>query len=274
MSRARINGAELFYDERGSGEPLLFHHGYTGSHDGWAGVVERLQDRYRCIVMDCRGAGDSEHTAGGYTIAQYADDVIGMADHLGLGRFTYIGHSMGGIIGMELGLRYAERLERLVLVAPAPADGVDVPPEMRERARRIWRERERETMIAERIALNPRPVPRELIARNVERALSVSEGHYEGSWEGLVNFRPGDAISAITTPTLVVAGAADSLLQANLKDFQRLPNATLHVFSRVGHGIPYDIPEEFTAVLADFLEHGPVTAAVLMERMQAAAGSR
>lgn len=271
MPRARINGAELFYDEHGSGEPLLFHHGYTGSHDGWAGVVERLQDRYRCIVMDCRGAGDSEHTADGYTIAQYADDVIGMADHLGLGRFTYIGHSMGGVIGMELGMRYGDRLARLVLVAPAPADGVVVPAEMRERARRIWRERDRETMIAERVALNPRPVPRELIQRSVDRALSVSEGHYEGSWQGLVDFRPGDAIRAITTPTLVVAGAADSLLQANLKDFQRLPNATLHVFSRVGHGIPYDIPDEFTAVLADFLEHGPVTAAVLMERMRAAA---
>lgn len=60
-----------------------------------------------------------------------------MADHLGLDRFTYVGHSMGGVIGFELGLSYPDRLNKLVLIAPAPADGVAVPVSFRERAAKL-----------------------------------------------------------------------------------------------------------------------------------------
>ncbi|MEP6870662.1 MAG: alpha/beta hydrolase [Anaerolineaceae bacterium] len=127
MSQATINGVNLFYDEHGSGEPILIHHGYTGSHYTWDDVVPHLADRYRVFRMDCRGTVDSGHPADGHTIEQYAADVIAMVDHLGLEKFTYVGHSMGGVIGYELGLSYQDRLNKLVLVAPAPADGVVAP---------------------------------------------------------------------------------------------------------------------------------------------------
>ncbi|HLZ71316.1 MAG TPA: alpha/beta hydrolase [Dehalococcoidia bacterium] len=148
MPRATINGAELFYDQAGQGEPIIFHHGYTGSHDTWSDLITpRLRDRYHCIYMDSRGAGDSGHPESGYTIEQYARDVVGLADLLGLNTFTYCGHSMGGVIGMELGINHVARLNKLILVAPAPSDGVQAPPEMHERARQLRRERDRDTMI-------------------------------------------------------------------------------------------------------------------------------
>lgn len=268
MPRARVNGVELYYEIHGEGEPVLFHHGYTGSHDSWAEVVPHLAGRYRCILMDCRGAGDSEHAHDGYTIAQYADDVVAMADTLGLGTFTYVGHSMGGVIGYELGLRYPQRLARLVLVAPAPADGVQAPPGMHERARALRAARDAETMLRERLVMAPRRPDPDLFRRAVERALSVSDGHFEESWRELERYRVGERLKGITVPTLVVAGVADGLLEANLRDFLRLPNATLHVFSRVGHQIPREVPAEFAAVLADFLEHGVVTARTLQQRLR------
>jgi pimeloyl-ACP methyl ester carboxylesterase len=272
MPKATINGAELFYDEAGSGEPILMHHGYTGSHDAWWDLITpRLKDRFRCIVMDCRGAADSEHTADGYSIEQYARDVIGMADHLGLDTFTYCGHSMGGVIGMELGINYASRLKRLILVAPAPADGVQSPREVHERSRALYQAKDRDTMIRERALMSAREGHDDRIAESVDRALSVSAGHFDDSWTALVDSRRGAQLASVTVPTLIVAGAADGLLQANLKDFQRMPNATLHVFSRVGHGVPTDVPDEFSEVVADFMQHGVVTAKTLMDRLQAAA---
>ena len=64
MPTKMINGVQLFYNEMGSGEPILFHHGYTGAHDVWLDEISpRLKDRFHCIVMDCRGAGDSGHSA-------------------------------------------------------------------------------------------------------------------------------------------------------------------------------------------------------------------
>lgn len=273
MPTANINGVDLFYEVTGDGPPVLLHHGYTGSHDGWAGVVPLLSRRFRTIVMDARGAGDSSRPNEGYTIPQYAADIIGMADHLGLERFTYVGHSMGGVIGMELGLEYPQRLEKLVLVAPAPADGIDVPPSFRERAVALRARGDRDTLFRERKALSARERPDEAHMRSVERALSVSDGHYNESWDAMVDYHRGDDLKRITTPTLVIAGAADGLLPANLKDFQRLPNATLHVFSRVSHGIPYEVPEAFTEVLVDFLDNSVVTAATLQAALMASARS-
>lgn len=278
MAHATINGASLYFEDHGgSGPAIIFHHGYTGSHDSWEIVAPALASDYRCIVMDGRGAGDSEHTAGGYSIEQYADDVVGLADHLGIDKFTYVGHSMGGVMGMELGIRYPHRLEKLVLVAPAPADGIDQTSEAakssRQHSAELYATRNRAQMISERMLLSPRP-EYDRIAAATDRALSVSQGHYDDSWDALVNSRRGDALASVMTPTLVVAGAADGLLLANLRDFQRLPNATLHVFSRVGHGVHQEDPQPFIVMLRDFMEHGVVTAGTLMEAMRQPAAAR
>ena len=77
MPLANVNGVDLFYEESGSGEPIIFQHGYTGAHESWDGVIERMRDRYRCIAIDARGAGDSSHPEDGYTIEQMAADVVG-----------------------------------------------------------------------------------------------------------------------------------------------------------------------------------------------------
>ena len=144
MPHAKINGASLWYEVRGSGEPLLLHHGYTASRVNWMPVAERLQDRYQIILMECRGAGQSEHTPDGYTLEQYAADVVGLLDHLGLARVTFAGHSMGGGIGYLLGLDHPQRLDRLILMAPIPSEGVaGITPEIRaerldERALALW----------------------------------------------------------------------------------------------------------------------------------------
>ncbi len=268
MAHATINGIQLFYDEHGSGEPVLLHHGYTGSHDAYDEVVPHLAKQYRVFRMDGRGAGDSDRSASGHSIEQYAADVIAMADFLGLDRFTYVGHSMGGVIGYELGLSYAQRLNKLVLIAPAPADGVNVPATFRERAQKQHYGKDAPRMIEESMILSAQPRSRDLVEARIQRGLSVSDAHYEESWEALVNYHKGDRLPTIKTPTLMVAGAADGLLPANLADFQRLGNATLHVFSRVSHGVPYEIPDEFSAVVLDFLEHGVVTAASLQVKLR------
>ena len=276
MPRTMVNGVELFHDEVGSGEPVLLHHGYTSSHDVFLNeIAPRLADRYRCIVMDARGAGESEHPADGYTIEQYTLDVIGMADALGLDRFTFVGHSMGGGIGMQLGLEHADRLNKLVLVAPIPSGGT-VPPVGQEEAAQVLRERNRalrkdpngrEVMLRERKLMRVRDTSDEQVAAGLDRALSVSEGHYEQSMETMANFDVTDRLGELTTPTLIIGGAADGLCAANVQDWLRLPNATLHVFSRAGHSPQADLPEEFSAVLVDFLEHGVVNLQTVQARV-------
>lgn len=260
MPRTLVNGVELFHDEVGSGPPVLMHHGYTGSHDTWLNeIAPRLADRYRCIVMDARGAGDSAHPEDGHTIAQYALDVVGMADALGLDRFTYVGHSMGAAIGMQLGLEHADRLEKLVLVAGISSGGysMDEAAHADQRAERL-RPDAFERAFPLRMLSRVRDHSEEHVTASLRRALSSSDAHYHQSAHAMADFNVTDRLHELTTPTLMVAGSADGLAEANLRDYLLLPNATLHVFSRVGHGVASDVPDEFSAMLADFLERGVV----------------
>ncbi|MCZ6888775.1 MAG: alpha/beta hydrolase [Gammaproteobacteria bacterium] len=271
MATVTVDGVELFWDELGSGEPILFHHGWTGSHDTYLELIAPLlADRYRCIVMDARGCGDSAHPDDGYNIAQYADDVIALADAIGLDRFTFVGHSMGGGIGFQLGLTQAPRLDRLVLEASIPAAGIagmdEDFAEMRER--RLVPDA-REQLLAERKLMRLR-VPEARLERGVDRGLSVSQRHYDDSWESMKQFDVSDRLDKLTTPTLVIAGAADSLCADNVQDWLRLPNAALHVFSRVGHGVSSDVPEQYAEVIADFMEHGVVNAQTQADKLEAA----
>lgn len=269
MPTQNINGARLFYDELGSGEPIIFHHGYTGAHDVWLQeIAPRLADRFRCIVMDCRGAGDSEHCADGYNIAQYALDVTAMADALAIEKFTFVGHSMGGGIGYQLGVEHGERLNKLVLVAPIPAAGIQTAPAAHEQSKALRAAPDaRERMIAQRLLLRIR-APEESAIKSVDRALSVSDRHFDDSWQSMVDFDVSGRLNELTTPTLIVAGAADGLCSPNVNDWQSLPNATLHVFSRVGHGIPRDVPDEFAEVIADFMMHGVINARTQQQKLK------
>jgi pimeloyl-ACP methyl ester carboxylesterase len=272
MPMQTVNGVDLYYEDTGgSGEPILFHHGYTGSHDTWLPIVSQLRDRYRCIVMDCRGAGDSSHPAEGYTLEQYALDVVAMADARGLDRFSYVGHSMGGAIGYHLGLDHAQRLERLVLVAPVGSGGASTPAAVREAARKLWYDRDEAELVRQRLDGAARPeLNDEVVAKaRVARTLSVSEGHFEQSWQSFAAMRLTERLGELTTPTLMVVGAADGLARPNLEDFLRLPNASIHVFHRVGHLIPTDVPEAFAELIADFMTNGVVTAKTLMDRIEA-----
>jgi pimeloyl-ACP methyl ester carboxylesterase len=272
VAHQSVNGVELFFDDTGgTGEVILFHHGYTGSHDGWPPIVDQLRNEYRCVTMDARGAGDSAHPEDGYTIEQYAADVVGMADALGIDRFTYVGHSMGGGIGMWLGLEHADRLNRLVLVAPVGSGGIHIPDSMRQAAAKLWYDRNADELVRQRIAGAARPelTDEVVVKARVDRALSVSSGHYEGSWESMATFDVTDRLGELTTPTLMMVGAADALARPNLEDYLRLPNATLHVFSRVGHFVPSDVPNEFATVLRDFMHNGVVSAATLQARIEA-----
>ncbi len=273
MAIANINGVNLYYEDTGIGDPIIFQHGYTASHDGWSGVIERMSASYRCIAMDCRGAGDSAHPEDGYTIEQLAADVVGMADYHGFDRFHYAGQSMGGLIGFELGLSYPDRLLSLSLSAPAPADGIDMPQSARDTMRKRWANQERDLLIRTSLAGVPRESAHGDVPNQVDRMLSVSEGHYDGCWDAMVNFRKGDRLGEIQTPTLILAGAADSLLTPNLKDFARLGNGTLHVFSRVGHGVPREVPSAYARVVTDFLEHGVVNAKTVAAAVAEAASA-
>ena len=234
MPIANINEADLWYDVMGQGEPLLLHHGYTASRVNWMPVAERLKDRYQIILMECRGTGESEHTQSGYEIAQYALDVVGLLDHLALERVAFAGHSMGGGIGP-----YSQDLLDQQLAARARGDRAFFLN--RYHQGRTLAELEDDDWFEDR----------------VNHLMTVSDGHIAGGLETMSNLNLTAQLGELTTPTLVIAGSGDGLLNANLQDYQRLPNADLAVLSRVGHEVAVHAPDAVAEAIDKFMTYGP-----------------
>jgi 3-oxoadipate enol-lactonase len=128
MPYAELAKVKLFYTMEGDeSKPVLVLSNSLGtSMDMWRPQLERFAKHFRVLRYDTRGHGRSEVVPGPYTIAQLGDDVIALLDHLNIERAHFCGLSMGGIIGMWLGVHYPNRLDRLILSNTAAYIG---PPE-------------------------------------------------------------------------------------------------------------------------------------------------
>lgn len=113
-----VNGLSLRYLDWGGpgGPPLVCVHGFTSSAESFNALARHFRDRFRIIVVDVRGHGESAWSpTGAYEYSDQAADLEGIVDQLGLERFTLIGTSMGGIIAMTYAGAHHERLTRLVI---------------------------------------------------------------------------------------------------------------------------------------------------------------
>lgn len=206
MAFAEINGFAMHYEDTGQGDPIILQPGWISTGDAWAGIVPGLAGSYRCIVLETRGTGQSERVAGGHTIVQFADDLIALADHLSIDRFTIVGHSMGGVIATEVAAKVPQRVERLVYVA-STADASYVPNE-------IWNmllglsdaiadgDKEAAKGFMMGITARREGVPFDLIA---EAAVACSPEFIRDSIRSCAKFSPSRPPSAIETPALVIA---------------------------------------------------------------------
>jgi pimeloyl-ACP methyl ester carboxylesterase len=129
MPFAKRAGVRIHYRDEGTGPPLVLHTGGAGDGTMWdgAGYTARLGE-FRLLVMDHRGRGRSSRVddVAGHMRAEYADDVVAVAEAAGAGRFAFAGYSMGAAVGYRLAAAYPDRVSALVAIGGA-ADPPDEP---------------------------------------------------------------------------------------------------------------------------------------------------
>lgn len=120
MPEAQVRGVRLFYEERGSGAPILCIHGGGSSAVLWEDAAERLAGCGRVIIYDRRGCGRSERPAGydRTTVAEQADDAADLVDALGASPAVVIARSYGGAVALDLALRHGDHVRALALLEP------------------------------------------------------------------------------------------------------------------------------------------------------------
>jgi pimeloyl-ACP methyl ester carboxylesterase len=125
MGKLKRDSVTLFYKEAGSGDPpILLVHGGMDDHTHFSPQFEHFQLNHRTVTMDLRGYGQSDKPQQDYTIAGYADDLAWLCNELEIVKPVAIGHSMGGLIVLELAARFQDIPSAIVIL-----DSPIIPPE-------------------------------------------------------------------------------------------------------------------------------------------------
>jgi pimeloyl-ACP methyl ester carboxylesterase len=270
-----VDGRQVNVIELGSGPPIVFIHGLSGSWQNWLEQVPVFARHHRVIAFDLPGFGASEMPEEKVSISGYGRFVNTLLDELGVGGAAVVGNSMGGFIGIELAIRFPERVERLVLVSAA---GLSIEYLRNERALALLGVAEnrlaaytgwlasRSDALARRpgarrlifgiVAHRPERLPGPLVAEQVRGS---GKPGFLPALDALTDYPIRDRLGEIACPTLIVWGAEDKLVPARDADeFARLiPNARKVVWPETGHVAMLERPAAFNALLEAFLAEEP-----------------
>jgi pimeloyl-ACP methyl ester carboxylesterase len=117
MQKVDVNGIQLAYDRRGEGTPLVLVHGFPLDHHLWDEVTPLLEDTFDLILPDLRGFGGSSTVDSFYAMEDYASDIAGLLDQLGIQKAAIVGHSMGGYVALAFARLFPKRVRGLGLVS-------------------------------------------------------------------------------------------------------------------------------------------------------------
>ena len=154
IKSVRLHGHKVCYRKAGAGPAIVLIHGVTSSSENWDRVIELLAEEFTVVAPDLIGHGESAKPRGDYSMGAYASGVRDLMLALDIDTATFVGHSLGGGVAMQLAYQFPERCERLVLVSQdvpwgralascgARGGGAapqDVPADRRSRLRRARR---------------------------------------------------------------------------------------------------------------------------------------
>jgi pimeloyl-ACP methyl ester carboxylesterase len=266
MERVRNDDVEIFYEIRGSGPPVVLLHPFPCHHEFWNPVAEALDSRYRLILPDLRGHGDSEIGEGPALMQKHAGDVARVLDAAGVGKAAFVGCSIGGYILFEFWRRFRERVTSLALCDTRPQSDTADGRANRLKAAAAVLEQGSEPFIE---SMTPKLLGRTTVAlwpdlvegaRAMMRKMSAED--ISLVLRGMAE-RPDSVadLKSINVPTLIVIGEEDVLSTVADGELMRqnIAGSQLKVVPKAGHYAPWEQPESVGKVLRQFLDDAVLT---------------
>ncbi|MBD2495965.1 alpha/beta fold hydrolase [Nostoc sp. FACHB-280] len=261
MPKVQVNGIDIFYEVKGTGEPVLLIAGFMCDRTYWSLLQPHLVSQYQVIRFDNRGIGQSSIPNSPYSTQKMAEDAAALLDILGIKQAHIIGHSMGGQIAQELAFLYPEKVKSLVLMSSL-AKGNErfnsVIETWGNLAGKI------DLMLYEKLILpwiftdDFYAIP-EMIDQLIEWAINypfapTTQGIYHQS-RAIINHDTTDRIKNIHCPTLVIVGKQDILTPVAFSEqlAQNIPQAELQVIENGGHGFLIESTAAVTQAILKFL---------------------
>jgi 3-oxoadipate enol-lactonase len=249
----------IHYSDNGAGLPVVLIHAFASDGTLWKPQIDTLAGRFRLITPDLRGCGGSTRTDGrAVSMDQYADDVIGVLDHLQIDRAVVGGISLGGYVALSLALRYPERVSGLLLANTRA--GADNPEwgSFREALVRDIEERGARAVV-ENYGDKPfrRDCPEETKSYVREIILRQNAKGLASGTRGMAQ-RPDrmPQLGDIRVPTLIISGTEDNYIPSSEAQamHRAIAGSRFLDIPYAGHLSNIDSADAFNAALAEFLE--------------------
>ena len=265
------DGVEIFYKDWGSGQPIVFHHGWPLSSDDWdTQMLFFLHQGYRVIGIDRRGHGRSEQVSDGHDMDHYAADAAAVIEHLDLHNTIHIGHSTGGGEATRYVARYGKgRVAKLVLVAAVPPIMVKSPNNPGGLAIEVL-DGLRKSLAANRAEFyrefaskpfygfnRPNSQPLQGVIDNWWRQgmMGAAKAHYDGI-KAFSETDQTEDLKSIDVPTLVLQGDDDQIVPykgAALLQEKLLKHPTVKIYPGFPHGMLTTYSEKVNPDLLAFV---------------------
>lgn len=253
-------GPRIRYVERGGaeGESIVFLHAYADSWFSYSRTLPLLSAEHRAFVPDQRGHGDSDKPEGGYTVDDYAADVVAFMEAVGVERAALVGDSSGGVIAQRVALDHPRPISRLVLVgAPTTLMGNEAVMEMREVVRSLEDPVPREFVKGFLEGIIHHSLPEEFLEGAISESLKVPARVWREYWDGVITATDDTSrLGGIRAPTLILWGEDDTLLPRDEQEWRaaEIPNATLRAYPDTGHLAHWVRPEWVVRDIESFLK--------------------
>src|SRR5271170_960948 len=253
--KIRVGQVEIYAEEKGEGGPtLVFLHYWGGSRRTWSQVIEPLSKRFRCIAIDLRGWGKSDHHAKDYNLLSQADDVDGVIEELNLMDFVLVGHSMGGKIAQILAGRKPNGLRGVVPVAPAPPTPLTPPEAQKQAMMKSYTTPEGIVDALKIVSVRPLTLLQRL--QVTEDSLGGALGAKESWVSRGMSLDISKEAASINVPVCVIVGSADQIeKETALREaiLPLVPHAYFKTIEGVGHLTPLEGPQELAQAISAFL---------------------
>ena len=257
MGVLRVEGARLYYQQAGVGEPLVLLHGLGASSADWEYQVPVLSRHFQVIVPDFRGHGASDR-AGDYSVPRFAQDTWRLLDRLNVRAPVLVGHSMGGAVAMQMALDRPGAVPRLVLANTLPSFLADTPGKramlwLRLLLMGLLGPRRMSEIMTRR--LYPHPHQAKLRAKMARRNARNDRNVYLSTIRALTRWSVRDRLGELAMPVLVIASEHDYFEGPEVLRFlAALPDGRLRTFAGARHGLPLERPGPFNEAVLEFLQ--------------------
>jgi len=260
-TRIKSGDAELAYWSLGDGPPVVLLHPFPANHEFWLPVAGALSARYRVILPDLRGHGDSDIGEGPVTMEKHASDIANVMDDADVGRAPLIGVSIGGYALFEFWRKFRGRVAALGLCnTKAPADTPEARAGRLQAADDVvdrGTEPFFESMIPKLMGKTTREMRPDLVDGALRMMRKMSPEDVAQVQRGMAA-RPDsvDTLKTINVPSLLVTGDEDILTGVNEAELMRrhIANSQLRVIPKAGHYSPWEQSQDATKILRQFLD--------------------